>query len=410
MTTTERARRLARPGRARQLTVPGRARRHDVLVNGALATAFLTGCLLTAPLLPTWVAGQRPIGPAGYALLVVACVPIMLRRRFPIAVLAVITVAVSAYLVTGHPYGPVFFPLAAAGYTVGRHIPTPHAVAAATGAFLGILPHLAVGATPTNPAGALPAAAWIAIPVTIGIARRLVAEARARERAESERRKLDDERLRLATEVHDIVGHGLAAIQMQADIALHLAPAKPDQALTALRAISAASAAALSELRSTLGAITPTTPGGTPAASHAPVPGLASVPELCRRIRDTGVSVDLRVIGARRPVPPEVDVAAYRIVQESLTNVVKHADQPHASVRVDYQAARVALAISSPHDATPITEGFGIRGMRRRAEQLGGELSLDRGDALTVHAVIPTGPARPASPGQRGKPVPPLPR
>jgi signal transduction histidine kinase len=300
-------------------------------------------------------------------------------------VLAVTTAAVSAYLVTGHPYGPIFLALVAAGYTVGRHTPTPRAVLIAVGAFLGILPHLVIGATPTNLAGVVPAAAWIAIPFTIGIARRLVAESRARERAETERRKLDDERLRLATEVHDIVGHGLAAIQLQADIALHVAPAKPDQALAALKAISAASAAALSELRSTLGAI-----DDTPAASRAPTPGLARLAELCGRVRDAGVDVDLRVRGEQRGIPSEVDVAAYRIVQESLTNVVKHAHRPHATVLVGYEPTRLTLTITSPHHAAPIREGFGIRGMRRRAEQLGGELGLHQGDPLTVYAVLPT--------------------
>jgi signal transduction histidine kinase len=357
-----------------------------VLVDGALAAALLVGCLATAPLLPTWVDGQRPVGPPGYALLVLACLPVASRRRFPLAVLAVTAVAVSAYLVTGHPYGPIFLALVAAGYTVGRHTPLPRSVPAAIGAFLGILPHLVIGTTPTNLAGVVPAAAWIAIPFTVGIARRLVAESRARERAETERRKLDDERLRLATEVHDIVGHGLAAIQLQADIALHVAPAKPEQALAALKAISAASAAALGELRTTLAAI-----DDTPAASRAPTPGLARLAELCGRVRAAGVEVDLRVRGEQRGVPAEVDVAAYRIVQESLTNVVKHARRPYASVCVDHEPARLVLTVTSPHDGTPIREGFGIRGMRRRAEQLGGQLRLDHGDPLTVRAALPTG-------------------
>src|SRR5690606_17800216 len=151
--------------------------------------------------------------------------------------------------------------------------------------------------------------------------------------AETERRKLEEERLRLATEVHDIVGHGLAAIQMQADVALHIADANPRQARVALEAISSASAAALSELRATLSSITPASEGRDD--SHAPTPGIARVDDLVRRVRDAGVAVELTVTGEQRRVPPEVDVTAYRIVQEALTNVVKHAAERRATVRVD---------------------------------------------------------------------------
>lgn len=366
------------------------SRQRTIVTDGALATALLAVCLLTAPLLGTWVEGQRTVNAAGYGLLILACAPITVRRRFPVAVLAVTAVVVSTYLVAGFPYGPVFAPLAVAVYTVGRHTSTIRAVVAAAVAFLGILPHLVVGPTPTNLLGIAPAAAWVAIPFTIGIARRLVTESQARERAETERRKLDDERLRLATEVHDIVGHGLAAIQMQADIALHIADAKPDQARVALQAISSASATALGELRSTLSAITTDSEQKHKDPAHAPTPGLARVNHLCDRVRAAGAHVELSVTGQPRPVPPDVDIVAYRLVQESLTNVVKHAARRDAQVTIAYNKDTLTVTVTNPHDRAPIKEGFGIRGMRRRVEQLHGQFLIKHGDTLTIRAELPT--------------------
>ena len=368
------------------MTADVKTSRRALVIDGLLAAALLAVCLLTAPLLNAWVDRQRTVDLIGYALLVLACLPLAVRRLYPLSVLTVSTIAVSAYLVLGYPYGPVFLPLVVAVYSVGRGGPTLRAVLASVGAFLALLVHLFVGASAAGVLGAMPAAAWIAVPLTVGIARRLVTESQARERAETERRKLDDERLRLATEVHDIVGHGLAAIQMHADIALHIADAKPDQARIALEAISSASAAALSELRTTLGSIGPET---ADSDSRAPTPGLDRIDELCRRVREAGAAVELTVIGARRPVPPEIDVAAYRIVQESLTNAVKHATARRAAVVIDYAAQSIALTVTSPHDGTPIEEGFGIRGMRRRVEQLGGEFAVEHNAGIHVRAVLP---------------------
>ncbi|ACQ79988.1 histidine kinase [Beutenbergia cavernae DSM 12333] len=366
------------------------ARRGGVLTDGVLAGVLLAVCLLTAPLLNAWVHGQRPVDVLGYVLLTAACVPLAARRRFPILVLTVTTLAVSGYLVIGYPFGPVVLPLVAAVYTVGRRSTTLHATLAAVGAFLALAAHVVVGPESNRVSGTILAAAWIIVPFTVGVAARLVTESSARERAETERRKVDEERLRLATEVHDIVGHGLAAIQMQADIALHLGARKPDQATIALEAISSASAAALGELRTTLGSVAP---GSDGAAGGAPVPvsGLAGIDALCRRTRDAGVAVDLVVEGQPRRLPADVEVAAYRVVQESLTNVVKHAPERRADVRLHFESESVTVAVTSPHDGSPLNDGFGVRGMRRRIESLGGAFTLEHDGAVRVRAVIPSG-------------------
>jgi signal transduction histidine kinase len=237
--------------------------------------------------------------------------------------------------------------------------------------------------------------AWVAIPFTLGLARRLVAEAGARERAASDRRLLDAERLRLAQEVHDVVGHGLAAIQMQADIALHLRRTRPAQAGEALEAISRASAEALAELRTTLASIAPSE--HTSAESRAPTPGLARLDDLVARVTDAGVTVDAAVTGARRPLPPSVDLAAYRVLQESLTNVVKHSAHPHAVVEVGYRPGAVRLRVANQDLACgpdeEYADGFGIAGMRRRVAHLGGRLTAGPapdGSHFEVRATIPT--------------------
>lgn len=167
--------------------------------------------------------------------------------------------------------------------------------------------------------------------------------ARARERQASDQRLVDAERLRLSQEVHDVVGHGLAAIQMQADISLHLSPPRPEQTRAALQAISHASRTALEELRISLASIH----RATGSASTAPTPGLARASELCRRVEDSGITVRFDVEGDPRPLPAAVDVVAYRILQESLTNVIKHSAHQHAGVRIAHTAAAVTVEVTN---------------------------------------------------------------
>jgi signal transduction histidine kinase len=360
--------------------------RRTLLVDAALALALLAFCLLTAPFLRGVEGQQRTVDLLGSLLLAAACLPVAVHRRWPLAALGLTTAAVASYLVLDYPYGPVFLPLVVSAYAVGRRLPLRFALPAAGIAYAALLVHL-LGGSPLGVLGVLPAGGWIAVPLTIGVARRMVAESRERERVEAERRKVEEERLRLATEVHDIVGHGLAAIQMQADVALHVADKNPDQARVALETISAASSAALGELRATLSRITPRQDRERQA--HAPTPGLARIAELVGRVRDAGVAVELEVTGDRRAVPTQVDVTAYRIVQEALTNVVKHAAAPRATVRVGHRPDGVELEVTSPHTGDPIEEGFGITGMRRRVEQLGGELAVEAGPEVRVRALLP---------------------
>jgi signal transduction histidine kinase len=363
--------------------------RRAVVGEIGLAAGLLLVCLVTLPFIARARTGDAAPGATAVVLVVLATGVLAARRRWPVPTLVVATVATSAYLVLGYPFGPILIAVAVGVYSVARRLPVRTASVAAGGALLVLSAHILTNDAPLDGfAGLIPATAWVAIPFTVGVARRMVQEAVARERAEAERRLVDAERLRLAQEVHDVVGHGLAAIQMQADIALHMQRTKPGQAHVALEAISRASSDALAELRATLAAITPQV-----SDDRAPTPGLARVDDLRRRVEDSGVTVELAVHGPPRTLPAAADLAAYRILQESLTNVVKHSPHPMATVEIAYRAGAVTVTVANQDLAAGShVEGFGIAGMRRRVSHLGGTLTAGPGrpGVFEVRAEIPT--------------------
>ncbi len=337
---------------------------------------------------------DRAVGWPAFVLVLIAAGALAGRRWRPIPVLVVVTVATASYLTIGYPYGIIMVCFGIAIYSAARHEPLAVAAGWSAAALAASLVHLFTNeAALDGLVGVVPAAAWVAIPFTIGTARRMVAEAGERERAESDKRLVDEERLRLAHEVHDVVGHGLAAIQMQADIALHVRQTNPAQVDVALEAISKASAEALEELRATLTGIRSDTP-----APRAPTPGLARLDALCERVRSAGVAVDVHISGERRAVPAAVDVAAYRILQESLTNVVKHSAHPRAEIAVEHRARDIVLRVTNQDlDPEGHAEGFGISGMRNRVAHLGGQLTAGPGPkpgTFEVRAVLPATPDR----------------
>jgi len=197
--------------------------------------------------------GTTRLDAAAYALIAVAPLALAVRRRWPVGTLAVATAAVSAYLVRGYPYGPIMIVFLIAVYTVAAARPIRTAAVAAGIALVAVVLHVFV--PPVSALGLdelAPVTAWVVVPFAVGVTVRLSREATARARIDAARRIADDERLRVAQEVHDVVGHGLAAINMQAEIALHLMDRKPEHARAALTAISRTSKAGLDELRATL--------------------------------------------------------------------------------------------------------------------------------------------------------------
>jgi signal transduction histidine kinase len=347
------------------------------LGDGMLAIALAAAGVLGTPA-QTWWATEpgRANDWIGYALILAASVIVVLRRRWPIAVLAASAVITSAYLVAGYPMGPILLAFAVAVYTAARHRPLSRSVPVALAALLVLLLHVVTGSAPlADPLDLVPGSMWVVVPFLVGTTVRLAREAGERERAEAVRRGVDNERLRVAQEVHDVVGHGLAAIKMQSDIALHLLGKSPEHAESALRAISRTSSEALDELRATLAVVRNPARSST-GSSREPDPGLGRVDDLGQRMRDAGVAVDIRTSGEPRPLPAAVDLAGYRVVQESLTNVLKHSPAKVANVRIGYHTDAVVIEVSNPvSGVTAVDDGLGIAGMRQRVAALGGSFA-----------------------------------
>ncbi|MFI1987840.1 sensor histidine kinase [Actinoplanes sp. NPDC020271] len=211
-----------------------------------------------------------------------------------------------------------------------------------------------------------------------------------RRREEQEKRQASEERLRIAQELHDVLGHHLSLINVQAGVGLHLMDQRPEQAREALTAIKSASAEALREVRSVLGVLR--TEGE--AAPRQPALGLVMLDQLTTT---AGIPVRTIVTGEPRDLPAEVDRAAYRIVQEALTNVRRHAGpQPEADVAVGYLPGALYLSVRNGGPAPPLAAdgdtGSGIAGMRARAESLGGRLEAGRPPTggFLVTVILPT--------------------
>lgn len=358
--------------------------RSDLVLAGALAVVGVIGTAGTDGLSGV----DTRLDALAFALVVAGAAATAFRRRLPLGTLAVVALLTSTYLVLSYPYGPIFFPFFVAVYTAAAHRPPATAAPVALGALAVLLTHLFTDeAAFAGFAGVVPASAWVVVPFAIGVAVRLTREARAREQAEAVRQRVYDERLRIAQEVHDVVGHGLAAIKMQADVALHVLAKQPEQAERALTAISRTSTEALEEVRATLGVV-------RQAADRTPPPGLARLDDLRQRMTDAGVRVHIDTAGTPRELPAAVELAGYRVVQESLTNVLRHGERKIADVRLGYDAGAIEITISNPATDVPgERSGYGISGMAERVTALGGEFSAGpTGDGrFEVRASIPIG-------------------
>lgn len=335
-----------------------------------------------------------PIDVPGFALVVAAALTLAVRRRWPLPVLAAVSAGTSAYLIRGYAYGPILVCFMLSVYSAARHAAPARSAPYSLAALALLVIHLFVRDTALGLYGLIPVAAWVVVPFALGFTLRTRWEAAVRARAETIRRHVDEERFRVAQEVHDIVGHGLAAIKMQADIALHLLAKKPDQAELALSAISRTSSDALDELRATLTVVRRTRAD----AERSPVPGLGGLDGLRQRMAEAGVHVGLATSGEPpAALPVAVDVTGYRIVQESLTNVLRHSGATTASVSIRYRPDSVVIVVANPVAETTTGSagqgGFGISGMRERVLALDGEFTaapVPHG-RFEVRALLPYG-------------------
>ncbi|TDD14454.1 sensor histidine kinase [Nonomuraea diastatica] len=210
-----------------------------------------------------------------------------------------------------------------------------------------------------------------------------------RTREEAALRRASEERLRIARELHDSLTHSISIIKVQAGVAIHLARKRGEEVPAALLAIQEAGGDAMRELRATLEVLRDA--GDEPAAS-----GLDRLGDLVERARSTGLPTTVTISGERHELPREVDTAAYRIVQEALTNVSRHAGGAAAAVRIDYGAGELVVQVDDDGTAdpdTPPTPGVGLRGMRERVTALGGRLRAGPRPegGFTVRAELPLG-------------------
>jgi signal transduction histidine kinase len=214
------------------------------------------------------------------------------------------------------------------------------------------------------------------------------AELRGEEQA---RRRVDEERLRIARELHDITAHSLSIVAVQSGAALHVLDTDPAEARRSLTAIRETSRSALAELRAMLGVLR----GSGDAEEGAPLmppAGLARLDDLARPLRDAGFSIELDVELGADPLPAIVDASAFRIVQEALTNVLNHAGPAHVKVRVRRENEHVEISIADDGGSTGQgDEGHGIAGMRERALALGGTFDVGPvpGGGWHVEATLP---------------------
>jgi signal transduction histidine kinase len=300
------------------------------------------------------------------------------------------------YFGLGYPDGPIFLSLIVALFTT---VTSGHRLA---GWLLGVGFYAALAivqaATPYPPGfsvgEAFEGAAWLLVVLVVGEIARVRRE-RIREavhaRHEAELRRLSDERLRIAQEVHDVVAHNISLINVQAGTALHLMDQQPDQARTALTAIKDASSQALLELRSVLDVLRQR----GEEAPRAPNPSMRRLDDLVSGATAAGLDVRTEIDGAPRPLPAAVDLAAYRIVQEALTNVVRHAGAAHVTIRVDYGRDDLTIHVDDDGRRTGGNgegSGRGIAGMRERAAARDGDLEAGPrpGGGFAVRARLPT--------------------
>ena len=351
---------------------------------------------VTAILVVTALSGEHSTGglePAAYGMMLCGSVSLVAVRVLPALVLMTTGASALGYQALGFDVPAVAYLFAVYGaFRAGHRL----VAVVVTVAMLGAVP-VAILLSPYEGdvfqavvhARDVLQLAWLVAAAAAGEAVRQ-AERRAdeaeRTREETARRRADEERLHIARELHDSLTHQISVIKVQAEVAVHLARKRGDPVPDALLAIRDAGREAARELRATLEALRDD--------DEHPPHGLDDVPELVRRARTAGLDASLTIEGHRGEVPATVDRTGYRIVQESLTNISRHAAAATASIRIDYRPDALVIRVDDDGKATQDTvpvPGVGLLGMRERVTALGGRLqAAPRSEGgFTVHAELP---------------------
>jgi signal transduction histidine kinase len=346
----------------------------------------------------------------GCGLVLLHTLPLAARRRFPLAVLATSVASGLAFAALDLTPDLLWMTFLVAVYSVAAYGSRWVSLAGLVVAELGWAAlQLTPGRfqAPTVISNALLIAALWLLGHFVGVRRLSVLQLEERTaeleqaREELARRAVVEERLRLARELHDVVAHAMSVIAVQSGVGSHVADTQPEEAARALVAIEATSRAALEELRRLLGVLRQ---ADEPQGDLAPVPGLADLDSLLAELAKAGLAVKLQVNGTRPPLPAGVDLSAYRIVQEALTNVVKHAGPAHAQVVVGYRDQDVTVEIIDDGRGAPVSAsdgqvgtGHGLIGMRERVAAFSGELEVGprAGGGFRVAARLPLAAEQP---------------
>ncbi|MFD5226933.1 sensor histidine kinase [Streptomyces qaidamensis] len=384
-----------------------RAKAHPLAMDAVLATAVLV-CMVAGSFVEprhrdsvSWA--LRTPDPLSLLLMTLGAAALVFRRRAPMTVLALTGALSVIESVTGDPRAPVAMSAVIALYTVASTTDRPTTwrvglltMTVLTGAAM------AAGDLPWYAQENLGIFAWTGIGATAGDAvrsrRAFVqairerAEKAERTREEEARRRVAEERLRIARDLHDVVAHHIALVNVQAGVAAHVMDKRPDQAKEALAHVREASRSALNELRATVGLLRQS---GDPEAPTEPAPGLDRLDELTGTFRSAGLHIEVARADQGTSLPAAVDLAAYRIIQEALTNVQKHAGpQAKAEVSVVRVGPNIEITVlddgSGEHE-TQDGGGHGLLGMRERVTALRGTLTTGPryGGGFRVHAILP---------------------
>jgi signal transduction histidine kinase len=385
--------------------------RRQQVVDGVLAAAVGVGCTLEV-WAPSVFGSTHMTGPrlTVYASYLVAAAALAFRRRCALAVAVVVSLALAIeWLAFGAPEGfGVFATLVIAGYSVGAHEDRRRALAG-----LGFLAAAGVIWNVRDPVDTslhmhVQSATWLA-PVVIawllgaylrtrrlyvaGLSER--AERAEREREEQAEAAVASERARIARELHDIIAHSVSVMVVQAEAADEMLDRdRPDRARAPVWRIQETGRAALTDMRRMLGILRE--PDSRPALM--PQPGIANLELLITQVRESGLPVALEVVGQPAPLTPGIDLSAYRIVQEALTNALKYAGPAHARVAVRYAAGALELEVSDDGAGPPhgTGGGQGLVGMRERVALFGGQLEAGPapGGGYVVRARLPLEPGQ----------------
>lgn len=392
--------------------------------GAVLLTAFLC-CILGGVAQVDNSLGWPP--PVTYVVAALSCAALLWRHRQPVAVLAA-TIA-CGMLVT--PVGLLLTPLIVVPAVIASYALAIHLEWRPAAAFL--LVGVALLVATASFSGAL---SWqdgsrlgsvVALPLVAGILGHATRNRRAylaaveerAQRAEQSRdvearRRVAEERLRIARELHDVVAHQITLANAQATVASHLFDSQPERTRKNLDSLVETTSNALDDLRATVGLLRQS---DDPTAPAEPAPGLSRLETLVGDFCRAGLDVTVTQEGTPRPLPPGVDLTAYRIIQEALTNVTKHSGTRRARVGLAWGRNRVGITVANDAPSGGVSAaapgsgrapGFGLIGMRERATAVGGEMSAGRSEegGFLVSVMLPVPPRKETQPADTEKPQP----